>query len=77
MFFNLITNVVEAMQGGGDVRIGATRGSDYVPIAIEDTGSGFRMIRDWVFEPFVTAGKENGLGRGQHSPARLLGPYVD
>ena len=65
MFFNLITNALEAMPGGGEVRIGATRNRDYVLVAIEDTGPGIpHEIRDKVFEPFVTAGKENGLGLG-------------
>jgi signal transduction histidine kinase len=65
MFFNLITNSLEAMPGGGEVRIGATRNRDYVLVAIEDTGPGIpHEIRDKVFEPFVTAGKENGLGLG-------------
>jgi signal transduction histidine kinase len=32
---------------------------------MEDTGPGIpHDIRDKVFEPFVTAGKENGLGLG-------------
>ena len=65
VFFNLITNALEAMPGGGEVRIGATRNRDYVLVAIEDTGPGIpHEIRDQVFEPFVTAGKENGLGLG-------------
>ena len=65
MFFNLITNALEAMPGGGEVRIGATRNRGHVLVAIEDTGPGIpHEIRDKVFEPFVTAGKENGLGLG-------------
>src|SRR6202795_1074411 len=65
MFFNLITNALEAMPGGGEVRIEATRDRDCVLVAIEDTGPGIpHEIRDKVFEPFVTAGKENGLGLG-------------
>ncbi len=65
MFFNLITNAHEAMQGCGKVRIGATRNRDYVLVAIEDTGPGLpHEIRDKVFEAFVTGGKENGLGLG-------------
>ena len=65
MFFNLIANALEAMPGGGEVRIGASRNRDYVLIAIEDTGPGIpHEIRDKVFEPFVTSGKENGLGLG-------------
>jgi signal transduction histidine kinase len=65
MFFNLITNALEAMPGGGEVRIGATRNRDCMLVAIEDTGPGIpHEIRHKVFEPFVTAGKENGLGLG-------------
>ncbi len=65
MFFNLITNALEAMPSGGEVRIGATRNRDYVLVAIEDTGPGIpHEICDKVFEPFVTAGKGNGLGLG-------------
>jgi signal transduction histidine kinase len=65
MFFNLITNALEAMPGGGEVRIGSTTNRDYLLVAIEDTGPGTpHEIRDKVFEPFVTAGKENGLGLG-------------
>jgi signal transduction histidine kinase len=65
MFFNLITNALEAIPRGGEVRIGATIKRDYVLVAIEDTGPGIpHEIRDKVFEPFVTAGKENGLGLG-------------
>ena len=65
MFFNLITNALEAMPGGGEIRIEATRDRDCVLVAIEDTGPGIpHEIRDKVFEPFVTAGKENGLGLG-------------
>jgi two-component system sensor histidine kinase PilS (NtrC family) len=65
MFFNLITNALEAMPDGGEVRIGVTRNRDYVLVAIEDTGPGIpHEIRDKVFDPFVTARKENGLGLG-------------
>jgi signal transduction histidine kinase len=65
MFFNLITNALEAMPGGGEVRIGVTRNRDCVLVAIEDTGPGIpHEIRNKVFEPFVTAGKKNGLGLG-------------
>lgn len=65
MFFNLITNALEAMPRGGEVRIGATKSRDYVLVAIEDTGPGIpHEIRNKIFEPFVTFGKENGLGLG-------------
>jgi signal transduction histidine kinase len=65
VFFNLITNALEAMPHGGEIRIGARRTDDCVLIEVEDTGPGIpRGIRDRLFEPFVTAGKEDGLGLG-------------
>jgi DNA-binding winged helix-turn-helix (wHTH) protein len=65
VFFNLITNALEAMPGGGEVRVGARKTDHYVLIEIEDTGPGIpHDIRDRVFEPFVTTGKANGLGLG-------------
>jgi signal transduction histidine kinase len=65
VFFNLITNSLEAMPHGGKIRIGARRADNCVLIEVEDTGPGIpRGIRDRLFEPFVTAGKEDGLGLG-------------
>jgi signal transduction histidine kinase len=65
VFFNLITNALEAMPGGGEVRIGARKAGNSVLVEIEDNGPGIpHDIRDRVFEPFVTAGKANGLGLG-------------
>jgi signal transduction histidine kinase len=65
VFFNVITNALEAMPGGGVIRIRARKDGNYVLIETEDTGSGIpREIRDRLFEPFVTAGKANGLGLG-------------
>jgi signal transduction histidine kinase len=65
VFFNLITNALEAMPHGGEIRIGARRTDDCVLIEVEDTGPGIpRGIRERLFEPFVTAGKEDGLGLG-------------
>jgi signal transduction histidine kinase len=65
VFFNLITNALEAMPRGGKIRIAATKANNRVLIAVEDTGPGVpRGIRERLFEPFVTAGKEHGLGLG-------------
>jgi signal transduction histidine kinase len=65
VFFNLITNALEAMPGGGEVRIGARTAGNFVLVDMEDTGPGIPQdIRDRVFEPFVTAGKASGLGMG-------------
>jgi signal transduction histidine kinase len=65
VFFNLITNALEAMPHGGKIRIGARKTRNCVLIEVEDTGPGIPCgIRDRLFEPFVTAGKVHGLGLG-------------
>jgi DNA-binding winged helix-turn-helix (wHTH) protein len=65
VFFNLITNALEAMPGGGELRIGARKADNHVLVEMEDTGPGIpHDIRDRVFEPFITSGKTNGLGLG-------------
>ncbi len=65
VFFNLIANALEAMPGGGQLHVSCRRANRYVLIELEDTGPGIpRRIRDRLFEPFVTAGKQDGLGLG-------------
>jgi signal transduction histidine kinase len=65
VFLNLITNALEAMPHGGLIRIGLRMAENCLLIEVEDTGPGIpRGIRDRLFEPFVTAGKDNGLGLG-------------
>ncbi len=65
VFFNLIANALEAMPHGGEVHISAKLPCNCVLIKVEDTGPGIpRAIRDQLFEPFVTAGKDGGLGLG-------------
>ena len=65
VFFNLIANALEAMPHGGQIRIGARKSENCVLIEVEDTGPGIPLaIRDRLFEPFVTAGKDHGLGLG-------------
>jgi signal transduction histidine kinase len=65
VFFNLIANSFEAMPTGGKLNIVSRKANHYVLIAVEDTGPGIpRGIRDRLFEPFVTAGKRDGLGLG-------------
>jgi two-component system sensor histidine kinase SenX3 len=65
VFFNLIANALEAMPGGGQIHIVCRKADSYVLIELEDTGPGIpRRIRDRLFEPFVTAGKQDGLGLG-------------
>jgi signal transduction histidine kinase len=64
-FVNLVGNSLEAMPGGGQVRISASFENGSALIQVEDTGPGIAPeIRANLFQPFVTAGKRNGLGLG-------------
>jgi signal transduction histidine kinase len=65
VFFNLISNALEAMPNGGKIRIRARKADNGVLIDVQDTGPGIPVeISDRLFEPFVTAGKDHGLGLG-------------
>jgi signal transduction histidine kinase len=65
VFLNLIGNALEAMPGGGAIHIAERTGGDAVFIEFADTGPGIQpAIREKLFEPFVSAGKKNGLGLG-------------
>jgi signal transduction histidine kinase len=65
VFFNLIANALEAMPAGGQLHVVCRKANSYVLIELEDTGPGIPPgIRDRLFEPFVTAGKQDGLGLG-------------
>lgn len=64
-FVNLIGNALEAMPGGGEVRISARVEGGWALVEVNDTGPGIAPeIRSQLFQPFVSAGKRNGLGLG-------------
>jgi signal transduction histidine kinase len=65
VFLNLIDNALEVMPDGGSIRIAATVEQGFVVVSVSDTGPGIAPeIRGRLFQPFVTAGKKNGLGLG-------------
>jgi len=65
VFQNLIANAIEAMPEGGSVSVRAERLDAEVVISVEDTGPGIpALIAAQLFQPFVTAGKKNGMGLG-------------
>ena len=64
-FVNLIGNALEAMPQGGTVQISAVLERSSVVVQVEDNGPGIAPeIRSTLFQPFVSAGKRNGLGLG-------------
>ena len=64
-FVNLIANSLEAMPDGGVVRISSELRDEGVLVHVEDNGPGIPPeIRSRLFQPFVSAGKRNGLGLG-------------
>jgi signal transduction histidine kinase len=65
VFSNLVGNALEMMPEGGRIQISAAAQNGFVVADVRDTGPGIAPeIRDSLFEPFVSAGKKNGLGLG-------------
>jgi signal transduction histidine kinase len=65
VFGNLVSNAVEALSQGGEIRISAKITGNCVEVVMEDTGPGIPLsIRDRLFEPFATTGKDGGWGLG-------------
>ena len=64
-FVNLMGNAIEAMPDGGEIGISAVLDGDSVTVQVQDDGPGIAPeIRSKLFQPFVSAGKRNGLGLG-------------
>jgi signal transduction histidine kinase len=65
VFSNLVGNALEVMPDGGRIGISAYAEDGFVVVEVRDSGPGIAPeIRDSLFEPFVSAGKRNGLGLG-------------
>jgi len=65
VFSNLFENAIEAMRSGGRISIGSEANGENILVRVEDSGPGISpALRGRLFQPFVTAGKKNGLGLG-------------
>jgi signal transduction histidine kinase len=65
VFCNLFENAIDAMRAGGSVSIHSQSDHESILVRVEDTGPGISpALRSRLFQPFVTAGKKNGLGLG-------------
>jgi len=66
VFFNLLLNACESLSGGlGRVEVELCGTGGGVEVRISDNGRGIPgSIRNTLFEPFVSQGKENGTGLG-------------
>lgn len=66
VFFNLLLNACESMPNrSGGITIELDDDGSRIDIRVSDTGRGIpEPIRNTLFEPFVSQGKENGTGLG-------------
>jgi signal transduction histidine kinase len=66
VFYNLLLNSCQAAQNyGGHVAVTVTDDNGDLKIQITDDGPGVEdSIRDKLFQPFISYGKENGTGLG-------------
>jgi len=64
IFFNLILNAMDAMPGGGEIKISARAVDNGIEMTFQDTGPGIpEDKRTNIFEPFYST-KEGGTGLG-------------
>lgn len=72
LFFQLILNACEAMEGGGKLTIAAKRKQDAVVIKISDTGKGIpKEELPLIYDPFYTT-QNRGAGVGLTIVLRIL-----
>ncbi|NIQ37160.1 MAG: PAS domain S-box protein [Proteobacteria bacterium] len=64
VFWNLLVNAVQEMEGGGRLGVALEGGDGYVKISVSDSGKGIeKQDKGKIFEPFFTT-KESGTGLG-------------
>ncbi|MDR3719200.1 MAG: HAMP domain-containing sensor histidine kinase [Bryobacteraceae bacterium] len=63
-FLNVVRNALDAMPGGGHLRVTVARNGDMCEICVSDTGRGIPIeVRERIFEPYFST-KDGGSGIG-------------
>ncbi|MBI2369469.1 MAG: HAMP domain-containing protein [Deltaproteobacteria bacterium] len=71
-FMNVVANAIQAMPGGGELRIGLRAGPGWLHIAFRDTGCGIAQEHlPLIFEPYFST-KEAGIGLGLALTRRVV-----
>jgi signal transduction histidine kinase len=81
VFFNLVLNSCEALgSGGGHVNISVSGENSGFVVRVADDGPGIPgSVRETLFDPFVSSGKNNGTGLGLAIAKKILhdhGGYI-
>lgn len=75
VYFNVLKNAREAMEGGGNIHVRASSDDDFVTIAIGDTGGGMGAENlSKVFQPYFTT-KKSGHGLGMMIVQRIMNAH--
>ncbi|MGM0601436.1 MAG: ATP-binding protein, partial [Candidatus Rifleibacteriota bacterium] len=72
VFINIITNAIQALPGGGEIKVTLKYQDEQVIVVFEDNGSGIppEKLQD-IFNPFMTT-KEDGTGLGLSMAQRIV-----
>jgi signal transduction histidine kinase len=63
--YQIIKNACDSMPEGGNVFVTVDKEEEQIAIEIKDLGLGVpESIKQEIFDPFMTQGKENGVGLG-------------
>ncbi|MCK4399443.1 ATP-binding protein, partial [Candidatus Bathyarchaeota archaeon] len=72
VFRKLIKNAIDAMAGGGEIRVGIKDRGDHVEVKISDTGSGIpEEVVKVIYYPFM-AKRKGGRGLGVPACKRIV-----
>ncbi|HNW81799.1 MAG TPA: ATP-binding protein [bacterium] len=72
VFWNILINAAESIEGSGIVKISSTVSKDKVAIFIDDSGTGFNEKNiDRIFDPFYST-KKRGTGLGLAQVYRII-----